>query len=209
MNLDDYDVPVRTSTVVSHNAFEEIFNQAGQDDADLVVMGWDDDRHWDTLRVGRPINELTRGLPCDFVVLDDRNLDISRVLVPTADGPDSALSAEVALALRDAAGANVTLLHVVDSPDERAEGQAFLEKWARAHELSDATMVVDDTGDIEEAIEREAQDHSLLLLGATERGILSRLASSSLHFEVVNEVDCSVVLTERPHERTVLHRLLG
>ena len=207
--LDDYDVPVRTSTVVSHNAFEEIFNQAGQDDADLVVMGWDDDRHWDTLRVGRPINELTRGLPCDFVVLDDRNLDISRVLVPTADGPDSALSAEVALALRDAAGANVTLLHVVDSSDERAEGQAFLEKWARAHELSDATMVVDDTGDIEEAIEREAQDHSLLLLGATERGILSRLASSSLHFEVVNEVDCSVVLTERPHERTVLHRLLG
>ena len=69
--------------------------------------------------------------------------------------------------------------------------------------------MVDDGGDIEAAIEREAADHTLVLIGATERGMIARLVTESLHLDVVNDVNASVVLAERPTERSLRQRLFG
>jgi formate/nitrite transporter FocA (FNT family)/nucleotide-binding universal stress UspA family protein len=205
----DFDVGVETTTVVSHRAFDEIFTQAEQSDADQVVMSWEKGRNWDTLRSGRPLEELTSRLPCDFLVVRDRALDTGRILLPTAGGPDSDLSAELARALRDKTGARVTLLHVVDGPEDRDRGEAFLDRWAKDHSLPDAERRIDESGDVQQAIVDAAADHSLLLLGATERGMLARLAMDSLHLNVVDRVECSVILAERPQKRTLSGRLFG
>lgn len=206
---ESYDVPCETSTIVSHRSYEEIFDTAARDHANLVVMGWGTDRPWGAARTERPLDELTGQLSSDVLVLKDRGHDASRVLLPTAGGPPSDLSAEVARALRSAVGSEITLLHVVDGPDEREAGEEFLEDWAADHDLTDAVLTVDDSGDVEGAIGRAAVDHSLVLIGATEEGLLSRLVTDSLYFDVIDEVDCSVLLTERPGGRTVLERLLG
>jgi formate/nitrite transporter FocA (FNT family)/nucleotide-binding universal stress UspA family protein len=208
-SLDYDDIAIEASTVVSYNSFEEIFSQARQDKADLVVMDWDENDSWGTLRSGRPIDELTSTLPCDFLVLRDRGFDTSEVLLPTAGGPDSDLSADVARALRDSVGSTVRLLHVVDSPAEREAGEQFLEAWAAERDLADTEQIIDDSGDVERAIAREAPDPGLVLIGATERGMISRLARGSLHLKVIEEVDSSVLLVERPHRRGLLQRLFG
>jgi nucleotide-binding universal stress UspA family protein len=151
---------------------------------------------------------LTNRLPCDFLIVNDRGLDVSRVLVPTAGGPDSDLNAEVARTLQTVTGAEVELLHVVaDAADEPA-GEAFLREWAAEHGLDDATITV-DSGDIEQAIIAAAGDNTMLMLGATEQGLLSRLIQDSLHLDVVDHVDCSVVLAERTTERSIRDRLFG
>jgi len=206
---DEYGVEIRTSTISTHRSFEEVFAFARRTSPDLVVMAWDASGIWSAARAERPIEELTNQLPCDFLIVKNRGLDTSRVLLPTAGGEDSDLSAEVARVLQKVAGSEVSLLHVVDGEHEREAGEGFLTRWAEEHELGDAEAIVDDSGDIEGAIEREARKNTMVIAGATHKGLLSRLVSRSLHFDVVERVDCTVLLAERPSKRSVRERLFG
>lgn len=205
----DYDVTYESSTIVSSRSFEEVFDRARRTRPDLVVMGWGSDRLWNSARAERPIAELTNELPCDFLVMKDEDIDPSRILIPTAGGPDSDLSAEVAQALQTTVGSELELLHVVSGEHRRLDGEKFLTKWATDHELADVTKTVDTSGDIESAIERAAEGNTIVMLGATERGMISRLLSDSLHLKVADEVDASVLLAERPSERSLIERLFG
>lgn len=62
---------------------------------------------------------------------------------------------------------------------------------------------------MEDAIARTADDATLLVIGATERGLLSRLVRGSLVIDVVDDVDCSVLLAETSRSRSLRERLFG
>jgi len=204
----DYDVAYGHATLVSNRPVEDVFDAAERAGPDLVVMGWGEQRLQGLDRAERPLHQLTTRLPCDFLVLADRALDVSRVLLPTTGGPDSDLSADVARALRRTAGASVTLLHVGEDDADRERAETFLAEWATGNGLGDADREI-ATGDVEDAIVAAATGHSLVVMGATERGVLSRLVGDSLHVDVAERVDASVLLAERPTELSLRQRLFG
>ncbi|AHG01715.1 amino acid transporter (plasmid) [Halostagnicola larsenii XH-48] len=201
-----FDVPIETKTILSHRGFDEVYDAAQSNDADTVVMGYGGARFTGG-RAESALDELTHNLPCDFLVFEGAEFDPSSILVPTAGGASSDLSAEVALALADMNDVEVSLLHVVDE-GEQAEGRAFLREWANGHQLSTADLRV-ETGDPEATIERLSADHDLVILGATEQGLLSRIVEGSLVFNILDDLDTSVLLTERPSSRSLRDRLFG
>ncbi|MEF8885164.1 MAG: amino acid permease [Haloarculaceae archaeon] len=206
-HAETFGVDVETHTVLSHRGFEEVFDAARTYDADVTVMGWGPDAHGSPGRAESAFDEVAGDPPCDFLLFRDRGFDASRLLVPTAGGPDSDLSAEVARLLADQFDSGVTLLYVADEGEE-AEGERFLAEWAEDHDLRDAERRV-ETGDVERAIETAATDATLVVLGASERGLLQRLVGGSVVMDVVEDIDRSVLLAEKRHERSLLERLFG
>ncbi|MFC6732414.1 MULTISPECIES: amino acid permease [unclassified Haladaptatus] len=206
-DAETFGVEVETHTIVSHRSFEEIFTAAETHEADLVVMGWGDNSHGSPGRAESAIDDFAHDLPCDFLVLKNRGFDPERVLVPTAGGPDSDLSATIANLLQAEYDSEIVVLHVAEEGN-REEGKRFLTEWAQEHDLGDANLRI-ETGDVETAIEGVASDCSLLVIGATERGLLSRLVHGSLVMGVVDDVECSVLLAEKKRTRTVRERLFG
>jgi nucleotide-binding universal stress UspA family protein len=168
-------------------------------------MGWGPDSHGSPGRAESAFDELATSLPADFLVVRDRGFDPNNILIPTRGGPGSAYAASIASFIQDEYGSDVTLLHVADSV---SEGEDFLEEWAAERSLSDATLRV-ESGDVGEEIVRGAEDASLLIVGASERGLLVRLVKGSPVQRIVEDVDCSVILAEQQHRRSVVERLLG
>jgi amino acid transporter/nucleotide-binding universal stress UspA family protein len=200
-----FGVEIETHTILSHRGFEEIFDAARTHEADTVVMGWGPDSHGSPGRAESALNEITLDSSADFLVVRDRGFDPDHIVVPTRGGPGSEHAASVASLIREEYGSEITLLHVTDSV---SEGEAFLEEWAADQGLSDATLRV-ESGDVEGKIVGAAEDASMLIVGASERGLLTRLLRGSPAQRIVEKVDCSVILAERNTERSLLETLLG
>ena len=199
------DVPVEAHTFFSHKGFEAVYDAARQYDAALTVIGRGPDAHGSSGRAGSTLRELRGAVPSDFLTVLPRGLDVTRIVLPTAGGADTALAARVARALADAQDVEVLCLHV---RDDAAAGMAFLQRWADEHGLGDATLRV-DSGDPAAVVRSYLGPQTLLLMGATSEGVLPRLVGEGSLVDAIAPAEASLIIAERRRRRSWRERLLG
>jgi len=208
-DAETFEVDVETHTILSHRSFGELFDAARDQRADLTLLGWGRDAHGSPGRVESAIGDLAGALPCDFLVYRDNGFDPSRILLPTAGGPTSELSAEVARTLLNEFSSELTLMHVVEEERERQRGENFLEQWAEAHEFESAERRIEVAADGYEAIRAASDDYSLVVLGASERGLLERLTRRGGLGDLVDRLPVSVLMAQPARPRSLWERLFG
>ncbi len=206
---EQYDAEIETHRIMSHRSLGEVVDFAERMRADLVVMGWSPSRGPVFGGSTGVFEHVTDRLPCDLLIFRDRGFDPERILIPTAGGEDSALSAEVAKAFHDVLGSSVGILTVVDEPEKRASGMAFLAEWAENQGLPDAELLVADDQSIPDAIVDTSEGYDLVVMGATGRGLLTRVVRGDLAEEVADRLAASVMLAERRHPTGLRERLFG
>ncbi|MBS3761019.1 MAG: amino acid permease, partial [Halodesulfurarchaeum sp.] len=204
---ESYGVDIETTTVVSRGSFDKIFDLAREYDVDLAVIGWGAENRFSSGRSQRGLRQLWDELPCDVLVFRADTFDPAQILLPTAGGPDSEVGAEIAWYLREQHDAEIRLLHIPEDGTQE-EGEQFLTSWAAEHGLAETEQLV-ESGNPEEIIKRESRQSTMTILGATGKGILSRALSGSIVWKIASDVDTSIVLVERPRDRSLVERLLG
>lgn len=206
---ESFGAEIETHRIISHRSMGEVVDFAERMHADVVVMGWSPSGGL-LFGAGSAVFEgVTGRLPCDLLIFRDRGFDTDRVLIPTAGGEDSDLSAEVAKAFHEVLDAEIGILTVVDEPDERAAGMGFIAEWAEHHGLPDAELLVEDSRDVEDAIVDVGSEYDLVVMGATGRGLLTRVVRGDVAEAVAERLSCSVMLAERRRPSSLRERLFG
>jgi uncharacterized hydrophobic protein (TIGR00271 family) len=196
-------VSVRPVIRLARDVSRAIIGATNEEECHLIVMGWRGPTLAHRAGLGPVLGPVLNEAPCDVIVVKGRELrDIKRVLVPTAGGPHAPLAARVGLTLVEEAGGQVTLLNVI--PSDRADKTAIEEAQRLITQTADdldspaAVMVrVDVAPDVVSGILTCAEDHDLILLGATEESILDQVLFGRLPEQVVSRTRKPVAVVKR------------
>ena len=196
-------VTVRPVVRLARDVPRAIIGATHEEACALIVMGWRGPTRAHRAELGPVLGPVLDQSPCDVLVVKGRELiDIKRVLVPTAGGPHAPLAARVGLALVQGTGGQVTLLNVVrgDRADESTIEAAQRLVTQTADDLDSPTAVTVRVGvapDVVSGILTSAEDHDLILLGATEESILDQVLFGRLPAQVVSRTRKPVVIVKR------------
>jgi nucleotide-binding universal stress UspA family protein len=183
---DEEEVEIRTMVRIGRRAADGVIEAVGEESADLVIFGWGGPptaaaaKRSTTSRgstaesaVFSPtIDAVVRESPSDIAVVKQRGLEqVSSILVPVRGGPHAELAIRLARDLGKRFGAQVVVLHVVPKGiGERAlaREQAALDRFVAEHRGGRKVVgILREAASVRAAILREANNHQLVVMGAS------------------------------------------
>jgi uncharacterized hydrophobic protein (TIGR00271 family) len=196
-------VPVRPVIRLARDVPRAILGTAKEEDCSLIVMGWRGPTVARQTELGPVLGPVLNEAPCNVIVVKGRELkEIQRVLVPTAGGPHAPLAAKIGLTLIQESGGQLTLLNVV--PSDRESKSAIEEAHRRIAQttanlgsLATVTVRVDVAPDPVDGIVAAAEEHDLILLGATEESILDQVLFGRFPEKVAGRTRKPVAIVKR------------
>jgi nucleotide-binding universal stress UspA family protein len=113
------------TVVLAGAAAETIVSYAASTPADLIVIGTNGTSGLEHLVLGSVTEKVVRHAACPVLTVPPRakttsTVPFKRILCPTDFSPSSLAGLQLAVSLAQEADASLTLLHVIDEPDENA-----------------------------------------------------------------------------------------
>ena len=197
--------PVATEEVTDQGEVAVILKTTRDGHYDLLLLGWRGAKPENgDIELGRKLDKVIARAPCDVLVLLAREpLNFERILIPTAGGPHARLAAELAVGIERICDGLVVLFSI-----EYSEFQGSGRVSAR--EAIDLTLHGFDSADVEierqvviaakglrDTIVEAAADATLLIIGATNTGMMSRRLFGELPIAVARRSPVPVAMVHR------------
>lgn len=176
--------------------------------ADLLVLGWRGQPGKGRYLVGRTLDPLIQGAPCDVIVVSigsGRPLPpepgaVERVLVPVSGGPNAALALDLALVL--APEAQITALYVARQTHgqmglslSREHLEEILAPWAQEPRIQGEVI---QAARVDGAIlAQSAKGYDLMLVGASQESYLDRVLFGNIPQAVAALSPIPAIITKR------------
>jgi nucleotide-binding universal stress UspA family protein len=159
-------VDVLPTAKVTYSPWDEIRQQVGQADYDLLLLRWNED---ETV-FGADLRDVLMHLPCDVAIIHPGEPDhIERILLPIRGGPHAELALRISLALAEAHRAEITALHVAPPSPQSSQDTPFANLMPVLQQLPLVTRILTLQHRIQASILAEARQHDLIVMGATAR----------------------------------------
>lgn len=194
------DVRVERDIVVDRTASGGLLTAVGTADPSALVVGWERRRGRPDAALGTTVDRLLEGAPCDLYVerIGQEANGVDSILLPVAGGPHVRPAAAAAKAIAVRNDASVHPLSIVAPDIDAAAARAALDRTrALLEELPGPAVRVETAvreGAVLEAIAEAANDHDVVIVGATRRGALRRRLVGSVARDVVHRTDQTVIL---------------
>jgi amino acid transporter/nucleotide-binding universal stress UspA family protein len=215
-----FEVPVHTMIRVGRQVGSAILDTARERNTNLIILGWPGYTQSRNVAFGNIIDLLAKNPPCDIAVVRFRQREApQRILIPTSGGLHAQLAVELAIAQArqyesqyPGRQPTVTLLYV--TPEDAnsgamAGGYELLRSLAAGFDYPLEVLVV-TAPDVGTGILREAEEHNLVVMGATEERLFEQRLFGSISERIARECSKTVVMVKRYEGPVVswLRRLL-
>ena len=193
---------VQTMTRVSRSIAEGILDTAREEDVDQILVGWGGGETRTISRsMGPVLDPIITDAPCDVLIVKGFNWkEIKSILVPTAGGPNAPIGAHLASTLCQSNEANVTGLYVQvgrASISRMAENRRILDETF--HDLpfrKDPEKKIITASSPLAGILSEAENHDLVIIGASEQGGFDQFAFGSIPQRIASQAPHSSVMVK-------------
>ncbi len=215
-----FDVPVHTMIRVGRHIGSAILDTARRRNSNLIILGWPGYTKSRDVAFGNIIDLLAKNPPCDIAVVRFRRREPPQhILIPTAGGIHTRLAIELAIAQArqyehqyPGRRPTITLLFVTPedvNSSKMARGYELLRSLAAGFDYPMEALVV-TAPDVVTGILREAEEYSLVIIGAAEERLFEQRLFGSIPHRVASECSKTVIMVKR-HQgpvRSWLRRLL-
>lgn len=193
---------VQTMTRVSRSIAEGILDTAREEDVDQILVGWGGGETRTISRsMGPVLDPIILDAPCDVLIVKGFNwTELKSILVPTAGGPNAPIGALLASTLSQSTGADVTGVYVQvgrASTTRMAENQRILDRTFQDLSFkNDPKKKIITASSPLAGILMEAENHDLVIIGASEQGFFDQFAFGSIPQRIASQAPHSSVMVK-------------
>ncbi|NOK60522.1 MAG: hypothetical protein GFH27_549297n121 [Chloroflexi bacterium AL-W] len=195
------EVIVRPTVNVAHSLTEGIHTAAKEQNAQLLLLGWQSDHSSSERLFGPPIDDMLRDSPCDVVIARlQEGQSWHRVLLPVRGGPHTPLACDMALAIADRNDAAITVLYA--SNPRHTDDLAVRESLQSLRSMPRVSRWLERSISAEQAILAESPSHQVIVLGVSGRSTDPELPSGLLADRVLRQAESTVILVSHRLEQS-------
>lgn len=193
---------VQIMTRVSRSIAEGILDTAREEDVDQILVGWSGGKTRSLSKsMGPVLDPIVKDAPCDVLIVNGFNWKaIKSILVPTAGGPNSPIGARLASTFSKSTGAKVTGLYVQigrASTSRMTENRRILaDTFSELDYKNQPELKVIIANSASAGILKEAENHDLVIIGASEQGFIDQFAFGSIPQRIASQAPKSSVMVK-------------